>query len=201
MASRRVKMTTRTTTECGCEHTQTHTRSAPPSPSTPLTGHPPTPDPSTALESNERGAANLCPPCTDTPNTHRITRDSLYTHRALLPFHFIFTMTWTVTPPLPIPLFYRDLFIHFPSLAEENSVNTYPAPCERGCACVCVCVVQYGRMVCVCVCVCNLCVCLYRYERWTHWTGGPIIPFLLFLRWRGGCVTAKFHLQSKTKDT
>lgn len=103
-------------------------------------------------ESSQWGAAK--------PQTLTESPGTVSTHRALLHLTFakLWTVTWTPTPRNS--LFYRDLFIHFPLLAEENSVNT-----NRPVVCVCVCLWEGVRASASMVC--NL-VSLYRYGKWTH---------------------------------
>lgn len=102
----------RTTIEC------THTYAQPPLPHG--LAPQPTPDPTTALKSSERGAAKLC--------THTESPGTVYTHRALLLLHFIIFGDMDCDPAPPFPLFYRDLFIHFPAAAGREFCEYLPRP-------------------------------------------------------------------------
>lgn len=137
-------------------------------------------------ESSQWGAAK--------PQTLTESPGTVYTHRALL--HLTFAKSWTVTwTPTPRnSLFYRDLFIHFPLLVEENSVNTNrPVVCER----VCVRVREWYV---------TLCVFVQVWQMDTRWTGGPIVRILIiiiiilalfFFSWQGvGMYNRQFHLQN-----
>lgn len=114
-------------------HTHTRTHSQLPVPPN-WSGHPPTPEPTAAPKSLNLGAATRCLPHTQNHRGQFVHMEPSSTSISS------FTITWTVTPAPLLPLFYKDLFIHFPSPAEGKSVNTYTGPCVNGCICESVCV-------------------------------------------------------------
>lgn len=134
-------------------HARTHTLSPPPAPTLHgLATHPLLTPQQHSRAANEEQRS--CARHTHTLNTRRTTRDSLYTQSPPRPPFYLYN-DMDCDPAPPFPLFYRDLFILSPLLAEANSVNTLPRPvCESGRACersVCVCVraIQHERMACV----------------------------------------------------
>lgn len=89
MASRRVKTTKKTTTECGYTYKHTNTYKHIHSASHPIDWPPTlTPDPTAAFKSSERGRVAMWP--SHTHQTHTESPGTVYTHRALL-LQFIFT--------------------------------------------------------------------------------------------------------------